>query len=159
MVHQGDLLGALTVAKARGETLTPTDEKLVGDLAAQAGLVLRNVRLTAELLQRLEDLRASRQRLVAAQDSERRRLERDLHDGTQQQLVALKIKLGLARTMAEREHAGNTAEVVGQLAGDADDAIFTLRDLARGIYPPLLADQGLAAALRAQAPRGQRPAE
>ncbi|MDQ3707845.1 MAG: histidine kinase, partial [Actinomycetota bacterium] len=142
VVHHGQLLGALTVAKARGETLTPTDQALIGDLAAQAGLVLRNVRLTAELLQRVDELRASRQRLVAAQDTERRRLERDLHDGAQQQLVALKVKLALARTMAEREDATKAAQVLGALAGDADDAITTLRDLARGIYPPLLAAEG-----------------
>ena len=67
----------------------PADERLVGDLAGQAGLVLRNVRL-------IEDLRASRQRLVAAQDEERRRLERNIHDGAQQQLVALTVKVRLA---------------------------------------------------------------
>ena len=157
VVHHSDLLGALTVSKARGDTLTPTDSTLISDLAAQAGLVLRNVRLTAELYDRLDELRASRQRLVAAQDNERRRLERDLHDGAQQQLVALKIKLGLARTIAEREDAIKAAQVLGQLAGDADDAITTLRDLARGIYPPLLADQGLAVALRAQAAKAPLP--
>jgi signal transduction histidine kinase len=157
VVHHSDLLGALTVAKARGDTLTPTDSTLISDLAAQAGLVLRNVRLTAELYDRLDQLRASRQRLVAAQDNERRRLERDLHDGAQQQLVALKIKLGLARTMAEREHAAKTAAVVSGLAGDADDAITTLRDLARGIYPPLLAAEGLPAALTAQANKAPLP--
>ncbi len=157
VVHHGQLLGALTVTKARGETLTPTDSKLLADLAAQAGLVLRNVRLTAELYQRLDDLRASRQRLVAAQDTERRRLERDLHDGAQQQLVALKVKLALARTIATREHADLAAQVLGQLAGDADDAITTLRDLARGIYPPLLAAEGLPAALRSQAAKAPLP--
>src|SRR5205807_3360092 len=91
--HQGELLGALSVAKRRGEALTPMEEKLVDDLAHQAGLVLRNVGLTSELLQRLEELRVSRQRLVRAQDQERRRLERNLHDGAQQHLVALKVKL------------------------------------------------------------------
>ncbi len=73
--------------------------------------MLRNVGLTAELMARLEELRASRQRLVAAQDTELRRLERDLHDGAQQQLVALKVKLGLAKTMAAREHADRAAGV------------------------------------------------
>ncbi|HEV3234180.1 MAG TPA: hypothetical protein VG329_06495, partial [Candidatus Dormibacteraeota bacterium] len=93
--HQGELLGALTVTKRAGESLTPIEHKLLDDLAHQAGLVLKNVGLTAELLARLDDLRASRQRLVAAQDEERRRLERNLHDGAQQNLVALKVKLGL----------------------------------------------------------------
>ena len=157
VVHHGELLGALTVTKPRGEPITPTEESLIADLAGQAGLVLRNLRLTAELMDRLEELRASRQRLVAAQDDARRRLERNLHDGAQQQLVALKIKLGLARTMAERESATKAAKLIGQLAGEADDAIDTLRDLARGIYPPLLASEGLTVALTAQARKASVP--
>jgi signal transduction histidine kinase len=148
--HQGELLGALTVSKRKGEALTPVEEKLLDDLAAQAGLVLKNVGLTAELLQRLEDLRASRQRLVAAQDEERRRLERNLHDGAQQNLVALKVKLGLAEAVADKD-PGRARELLGEIKSDADEALDTLRDLARGIYPPLLADKGLAAALEAQA--------
>ncbi len=156
--HQGELLGALSVTKRPGESLTPIEEKLVDDLAHQAGLVLKNVGLTAELLARLEELRASRQRLVAAQDEERRRLERNLHDGAQQNLVALKVKLGLAEAFAERDPA-KAKELVGQLKADADDALETLRDLARGIYPPLLADKGLAAALESQARKATVPVE
>jgi signal transduction histidine kinase len=156
--HQGELLGALAISKRKGESLTPVEEKLLDDLASQAGLVLKNVGLTAELLQRLEDLRASRQRLVAAQDEERRRLERNLHDGAQQNLVALKVKLGLAEMMAERDPA-RAKELVGELKSDADEALETLRDLARGIYPPLLADKGLAAALAAQARKATLPVE
>jgi signal transduction histidine kinase len=156
--HQGELLGALAVAKRQGESLTPVEEKLLTDLAAQAGLVLKNVGLTAELLQRLDELRASRQRLVAAQDEERRRLERNLHDGAQQNLVALKVKLGLAEAVAEKDPA-RAKELVVQLKADADEALETLRDLARGIYPPLLADKGLAAALEAQARKATLPVE
>jgi signal transduction histidine kinase len=147
--HQGELLGALTVTKRKGESLTPVEEKLLTDLAAQAGLVLKNVGLTSELLARLEDLRASRQRLVAAQDEERRRLERNLHDGAQQNLVALKVKLGLAEMFAEKDPARARA-TLAELKADTDEALETLRDLARGIYPPLLADQGLVAALESQ---------
>jgi signal transduction histidine kinase len=154
--HQGELLGALSVRKRPGESLTPIEDKLLGDLANQAGPVLRNVGLTAELLQRLEELRASRQRLVMAQDAERRRLERNLHDGAQQNLVALKVKLGLARALAKKDPA-KAEELVRQLTEDADEALQTLRDLARGIYPPLLADRGLAAALEAQASRATLP--
>src|SRR5207253_9218562 len=154
--HQGELLGALAVRKRAGESLTPIERKLLEDLAQQAGLVLKNVGLTSELLQRLEELRASRQRLVAAQDQERRRLERDLHDGAQQNLVALKVKLGQARAMALKDPA-RAKELVGQLTADADQALETLRDLARGIYPPLLADRGLGAALEAQARRATLP--
>jgi signal transduction histidine kinase len=154
--HQGDLLGALAVTKRPGESLTPVEEKLLTDLAAQAGLVLKNVGLTAELLLRLEELRASRQRLVAAQDEERRRLERNLHDGAQQNLVALKVKLGLAETFADKDPA-KARLLLGEIKSDADEALETLRDLARGIYPPLLADKGLAVALESQARKATLP--
>jgi signal transduction histidine kinase len=154
--HQGELLGALTVTKRAGESLTPIEQKLLDDLAHQAGLVLKNVGLTAELLARLEDLRASRQRLVAAQDEERRRLERNLHDGAQQILVAIKVKLGLAQMLAVKD-PDKARDLVAQLKGDTDEALETLRDLARGIYPPLLADKGLAAALESQARKATLP--
>ncbi len=154
--HQGELLGALSVSKRRGEALTPIEEKLVDDLAHQAGLVLKNVGLSADLQARLDELRASRQRLVSAQDVERRRLERNLHDGAQQHLVALKVKLGLAEMLLGRDPA-KAAETLEQLKGDADEALETLRDLARGIYPPLLADQGLVVALGSQARKATTP--
>jgi signal transduction histidine kinase len=146
--HRDELLGALTITNARGHTPRPAEEKLLNDLAAQAGLVLRNVGLTAELLARLDDLQASRQRLVSAQDEERRRLERDLHDGAQQHLVGLKVKLQLAS-----RRAGETPlkEALVSLQADADEAIEALRALAHGIYPPLLAELGLAAAIEAHA--------
>jgi signal transduction histidine kinase len=122
--------------------------KLISDLASQAGLVLRNVRL-------IEELRASRQRLVSAQDEERRRLERNLHDGAQQQLVALAVQLGLAQRLAEKE-SPNVSDLLGRLQTQSAEALDNLRDLARGIYPPLLADQGLAVALSAR-PQGSLP--
>jgi signal transduction histidine kinase len=154
--HQGELLGALAVKKRTAESLTPIEEKLLEDLAHQAGLVLKNVGLTAELLARLEDLRASRQRLVAAQDEERRRLERNLHDGAQQNLVALKVKLALAEMLAEKD-PDKARTMLAELKGDTDETLETLRDLARGIYPPLLADKGLAAALEAQGRKATLP--
>jgi signal transduction histidine kinase len=154
--HQGEVLGALTVTKRRGESLTPIELKLMDDLAHQAGLVLKNVGLTADLQARLEDLRASRQRLVAAQDDERRKLERNLHDGAQQHLVAIKVKLGLVEMLATRDPEKAKATVLA-LKHDADEALETLRDLARGIYPPLLADKGLAAALQSQAAKATLP--
>ena len=141
--HQGELLGALSVETSRREPLNLTQEKLVTDLAGQAGLILRNVRL-------IEELRASRQRLVAAQDEERRRLERNIHDGAQQQLVALAVKIRLARTMTARD-VEKAQSLLEELQGETQEALENLRDLARGIYPPLLADKGLAAALEAQA--------
>jgi signal transduction histidine kinase len=154
--HQGEVLGALTITKHRGEQITPIEVKLMDDLAHQAGLVLKNVGLSADLQARLVDLRASRQRLVAAQDDERRRLERNLHDGAQQHLVALKVKLGLAEMLASRDPERARA-TVAELKHDADEALETLRDLARGIYPPLLADKGLPTALQAQARKATLP--
>ncbi len=140
---QGEILGALSIAKRRGEPLTPAEDKLVSDLASQAGLVLRNVRL-------IEELRASRQRIVAAQDDERRRLERNIHDGAQQQLVALAVKVRLARALSSKD-PDKANEMLTQVERETTEALENLRDLARGIYPPLLADKGLAAAQDAQA--------
>jgi signal transduction histidine kinase len=155
--HRGELLGALAVSKPPGEPLTPAEDKLLSDLAAQAGLVLRNVRLSTELQARLDEisgqaleLRASRQRIVAAQDAERRRLERDIHDGAQQHLVALAVKLRLARTMVAKDRRRAT-EILTELQGETEGALETLRDLVRGIYPPILEREGLAAALAAHA--------
>ncbi|MBA3551840.1 MAG: hypothetical protein H0W27_03070 [Actinobacteria bacterium] len=158
VVHRGDVLGALSLTKSPGERLTPTEERLAADLASQAGLVLRNVRLTEELLLRLDELRDSRKRLVGAQDEERRRLERDIHDGAQQQLVALALKLRLARSRALREPQ-RADDLLVQLQAEVQQALQDLRDLARGIYPPLLADQGLGAALRAHVRKAGLPVE
>ena len=149
VLHQGVLLGAVSVAMPRGEPLRPAGEQLVADVASQAGLVLANAGL-------FEDLRASRQRLVTAQDEARRRLERNLHDGAQQDLVALAIKLQLADGAVEDDPA-QTKELLGELKADAAGALENLRDLARGIYPPLLADLGLSAALNAQAVKSPLP--
>jgi signal transduction histidine kinase len=146
---QGALLGALTVSMPANDPMNRSKERLVRDLASQAGLVLRNVRL-------IEELRASRQRLVAAQDEERRRLERNIHDGAQQQLVALTVKLRLLEQIAGRDPEKAT-EIATQLQGEATAALDDLRDLARGIYPPLLADKGLPAALEAQARKSPVP--
>ena len=141
--QQGELLGALSVTMPANDPMNPSKERLVRDLAAQAGLVLRNVRL-------IEELRASRRRIVTAQDERAKRLERNIHDGAQQQLVALGVQLGLARRLAERDTPA-LAETFERLQAQTTDALENLRDLARGIYPPLLADQGLVAALDAQA--------
>ena len=126
------------------------------DLAAQAGLVMRNAGLTEELMDTIAQLRTSRQRLVTAQDEERRKLERNLHDGAQQQIVALTVKLGLLERLVERDPA-QARSIAGQLQEDATEALEELRDLARGIYPPLLADQGLIAALQSQARKSAVP--
>jgi signal transduction histidine kinase len=131
------------------DPMNPSKERLIRDLASQAGLVLRNVRL-------IEDLRESRRRIVAAVDQGRRRLERNIHDGAQQQLVALAVKLRLAEGAVARDRE-EAQELLRQLGADVTDALENLRDLARGIYPPLLADEGLGAALTAQARKSPVP--
>jgi signal transduction histidine kinase len=141
--HRGELLGAFSVSMPENDPLDPARERLIRDLAAQAGLVLRNVRL-------IEELRGSRQRLVSAQDEERRKIERNLHDGVQQQLVAMNVQLGLLERVAHSDPV-KAGEIARELQSRSAEALDDLRDLARGIYPPLLADRGLAAALEAQA--------
>ena len=149
VVDRGEELGALAVSMPVSDPMNPAKQKLIVDLAAQAGLVLRNVKL-------IEELRASRQRLVAAQDEERRRLERNIHDGAQQQLVALQVQQRLAEKLVERDPT-KARELLARLQEETATALDDLRDLARGIYPPLLADQGLAAALEAQARKAAIP--
>jgi signal transduction histidine kinase len=155
--HTDELLGAITLCKPRNEPVSAAEDILLEHLASQAGLVLRNVRLTAELQARIDDLRASRRRLVQAQDAERQRIERNLHDGAQQQLVALTIQLTLLEDAAE--DPGQVRQITSELRGGLRAALDDLRALARGIYPPLLADQGLRAALQAQAGRAPLPVE
>ena len=154
--HEGELLGAISVEERPGEPLSHEAEQLLEHLASQAGLVLRNARLTEELRARLVELQASRQRIVAAQDEERRRLERNLHDGAQQQLVALAVKQRLVGMLVTRDPE-KAAALIEELQRDTGDALDNLRDLARGIYPPLLADKGLVAALESQAGKAAVP--
>ncbi len=152
--HGGQLLGVLRLQERPGLALTLVEQRLFAGLAAQAGLVLDWVRLRAELddrhadlLVRSDEIRASRERLIQTQDAERRRLERDLHDGAQQHLVALTVNLRLARTIVDRSPV-RAAAVVSDQAVAARTAIETLAALSRGIYPRKLADEGLGAALR-----------
>ena len=147
--HQGSLLGVLDLTMPANDPMNTQKEQLVRDVAGQAGLVLRNVGL-------LEDVRESRRRIVSAQDERARTLERNIHDGAQQQLVALTVKLRLAEQLAERDPAG-MRELLQTLQVETTAALEDLRDLARGIYPPLLADQGLGAALQAQARKSMVP--
>jgi signal transduction histidine kinase len=147
--HGGELLGALTVVTPSGEALGADRERLVEDVAAQTALVLRNVRL-------IEELRESRRRIVAAQDERAKALERNLHDGAQQQLVALAVKQRLAEGLVERDPE-RAKTMLAEIHADTRDALETLRDLARGVYPPLLADKGLGAALSAQARKAAIP--
>ncbi len=160
VMHGGEALGALTVTAHPGDPLTQNEIRLVDDLGAQLSSILRNVRLSAELQARLEqiavqaaELRTSRTRIVNAQDEERRRLERDMHDGAQQHLVALAVQLGLAKGLIAQSPAA-AAELVAGLRTVTAEAVETLRDLSRGIYPPALTEGGIAEALRAHAGEG-----
>jgi signal transduction histidine kinase len=142
--HLGDVIGDVAVLPSADRPLSTADRWLLADLAAQAGPALRGVILADQLAARLDELtaqsaelRASRERIVTAEARGRRRLERDIHDGVQQHMVALAVSLSSGDVAASREHL--------------DQCIQDLRDLARGIYPPVLATRGLAAALRALA--------
>ena len=154
--HGGELLGALAITKRHGDELTPIEDRLLADAASQTGLALRNVQLTAELHERLRELGASRQRIVAAQDAERRRLERDIHDGAQQHLVALSMKLRTAQDLA-LDDPERAQVLLSELQEDTGDALQALRDLARGIHPPVLSDRGLVSALEAHSRRTTVP--
>ena len=144
--HRGERLGALRVTCSPREPLTPAGDRLVRDVAAQAGLVLRNVGL-------IEDLRASRQRLVTAADEARRGLERNLHDGAQQQLVALRISLALARQVLANS-PDEAAGLLTQTEHQAEEALKELRELAHGIYPPLPGGPGPAGGARRAGAQG-----
>jgi signal transduction histidine kinase len=134
----------------------PADEpELVRAAGAAAALALENQRLSAELRARIEELRASRARIVEAGDTERRRLERDLHDGAQARLVALAMKLRLARRKAD----GDVAALLDESSADLQESLDELRELARGIHPAVLTDRGLGAALRSLADRAPFPVD
>jgi signal transduction histidine kinase len=161
--HDGDLLGVLRVQERPGHPLTPVEERLFAGVAAQAGLALHTARVRAELesrhadlVRRATELRAARTRLVTAQDEARRHLERDIHDGAQQQLVALGINLRLAQTLADR-NPKRAWELLGEQATAAEDALETLVTLARGDHPRVLREEGLVAALRAVATASPLP--
>ncbi len=165
VMHRGEPVGEIAVVKPAGEPLSPAEDKLLSDLATQAGLVLHNVRLTLELQARLAEisaraamLRASRQRIVAAQDAERARLEQTIRDGAQRQLASMEDRLSQAEQVLEKDAAA-AVSLLDHLTRQANETLEGLRDLARGIYPPLLRDQGLVAALRSQAAKIGKPVE
>lgn len=166
MTHSGELLGLLVCARSEGDAaFTEDEERVLTELARQVGLALHNSRLDTALQVSLDDLRvanedlsASRARIVAAADHSRRQIERDLHDGAQQHLVALAVKLGLARQLLDADPA-TVATLLEELRGDAQATLTSLRELAHGIYPPLLMDRGLSEALRAAANRAVLPTD
>jgi signal transduction histidine kinase len=160
VLHAGELLGVLALEfEPEADGLRSSDETIVVELARQVGLALHNVELDNALQASLDELRTtndelrrSRARIVAAGDAERRKLERNLHDGAQQHLVALAVNLRLVRDIVADDPDG-AGEMLGMLADSVKDTIEELRALAHGIYPPLLVDSGLGEALRAAASR------
>jgi signal transduction histidine kinase len=156
--QQGRDLGQIRIRKPAAEPLTAAEDKLLDDLASQASVVVRNVGLTNDLQERVEELslradelRASRARIVTAHDAERRRLERNIHDGAQQHLVALAVKLRLAKALATKGDTDQATRMLHELRDQTDLARQTLLDLASGIYPATLEERGIAAALEEQA--------
>jgi signal transduction histidine kinase len=164
--HGGELLGLLVVERPAGaDAFTEEDDRVLTELARQAGLALHNARLDTALQTTLDELRTqadqlreSRARIVAAGDAERRRVERDLHDGAQQHLVALAVNMRLASDIVTDDPSAG-AEMLAQMVNDVQATIKDLRELAHGIYPPLLVDAGLAEALRAAAGRCAIPVD
>jgi signal transduction histidine kinase len=164
ITHSGHLLGLIVgVRPATGDAFKEEEDRILTELARQVGLALHNVQLDSalqstldELRLQAEELRASRARIVAASDAARRQIERNLHDGAQQHLVALAVNLRLARQIAESD-IDVAKEMLEQLGHDLQDAVQELRSLAHGIYPPLLVDRGLAEALSAAGGRAARP--
>jgi len=164
ITHQGELLGMIVVERRDpDEAFGEENERVMTELARQVGLALHNAQLDSalqesyqELQKRAEDLRASRMRIVAAGDAERRKLERNLHDGAQQHLVALAVKVKLVKNLVEADP--NTAKaMIEELGGDVQEAVQQLRDLAHGIYPPILVDRGLGPALESAVMKAALP--
>jgi signal transduction histidine kinase len=141
--------GGRTVAMLRHRAGLLDDPGLIREVAAAARLGMENERLHAEVLAQLADLRAAQARIVAAGDAERRRVERDLHDGAQQQLVALSLALRLTRPQPSPDPNARLTGLIDQADREVRLAIGELRELAHGIYPAVLADEGLAAAVEA----------
>jgi signal transduction histidine kinase len=134
------------------------EPELVQSVCAAAALALENERLQAELRARLDDLRASRARIVVAADEERRRIERDLHDGTQQRLVSISMALGLAEAKLQSDPVGAGA-AFGEARKGLSNALEELRELSHGIHPAILTGRGLAAALEDLVLRAAVPVE
>jgi signal transduction histidine kinase len=148
--HDGDVRGAIGIRLRPGDELTSGRDGLLRDLASAAGLVLENAQL-------VQELRTSRQRLVATGDEQRRRIERDLHDGAQQRLLELALTLRLAHQQALRTGDTSMSETLTDGERQLRSALAELRDLARGIHPAILTERGLAAAVESIADRAMLP--
>jgi len=164
LAHGDELLGLIVVERDRIEgAFRGDEERVLGEVARRMGLALHNVALDSalqvslsELRDQARELRDSRKRVVTAADGERRRIERDLHDGAQQRLIGLNLKVGLMRRVSDARETPES--LLDDLDREVHDALDELRRLAHGIYPPLLADGGLSAALAEAARRSPIPA-
>ena len=165
MANAGDLLGVVVVDRPiEDHPFTPEEDLAVTELARQLGVVLHNAELDSALQASLDEVRrqaaeiqASRGRIVAAADQARRQIERNLHDGAQQHIVALAVRAKLASQLVDRDpEAAKSA--LAEIGTAIEDTLQELRDLAHGIYPPLLADKGLPAALESAGRRATLPA-
>lgn len=141
--------GGYVVAVLRHRRELLDDPQRIDDVVAAFRLAIEGERLRAELQARLEDLRASRVRIVEAADAERRRLERDLHDGAQQRLVGLAMALRMIERELEARGSEPSRRLVAEASQELQTGIAELRDLAHGIYPAALSGEGLSAALEA----------
>jgi signal transduction histidine kinase len=164
VAHGGMLLGFIVATRRPdGELFTEGEDTVLTELARQIGLALHNVQLDTALQASLDqlqlrnhELQESRARIVAAGDAERRKLERNLHDGAQQHLVALAVKLRLAHDAVE-DDPDDAMTMIDEIKADVQSAIAELRALAHGIFPPLLVSGGLSEALPAAAGRSALP--
>ncbi|MGH3383643.1 MAG: ATP-binding protein [Nocardioidaceae bacterium] len=157
LTHAGEVLGIIECGPRLDGAVTAEDEQVLATLARQAALAVHNARLSGELAARLEriqaqaaDLEESRARIVQAGDVERRRIERDLHDGAQQQLIALLARLRLARNQLRREPS-RLEDTLTRLEAEVAELHRDLVELARGIHPAVLSDRGLIEAIRSRA--------
>ena len=137
--------------RARDDGYDETDRELLVTLAGQAATAIANVRLTARLSEQVAELARSRARIVAAQDGERRRIERDIHDGVQQASWPCSPNSGWPATSSPRGESPE--ELLVELQAEARELLTDLRELAHGIHPPVLTDGGLVAAVEARAGR------
>lgn len=158
LVHGDRLVGVIECGAKTDGRYNAADQELLNTLGRQAALAIRNSQLAAELSQNVDELAASRARLVQAEELERRRLERDLHDGVQQELVGVLARLGLARNQLRRDR--DLAEkTLREAQVDAQRALEGLQELARGIHPAILTDRGLVEAVEERATRMPLPVE
>ncbi|MDT5025336.1 MAG: hypothetical protein QOE61_1762 [Micromonosporaceae bacterium] len=158
LIHGPDVVGAIECGAKTEGRYSQADQHLLETLGSQAALAIRNSQLTTELSDRLMELAASRVRLVQAEEAGRRRLERDIHDGVQQELVAVLARLGLARNQLRRD-TGLAASTLQEAQADGRRALESLQELVRGIHPPILTDRGLLEAVRERAARLPIPTE